>query len=174
MGYPGAYQMQMNHGLLNPQFSNASPSPAAAPMKNQLEQEMKHYINNGVSETTERISDLTREWEHNEHSYPLLFCVAMYVLPVQASAVPCEHVFSSSKETCGLRRSKLSPKLMEALQMLKFSFKQERLSFTGDIIVDEKDYTVIEPVTGAAVAELLEAGKLQELEELLSNTDNNL
>ncbi|KAG6852533.1 hypothetical protein H0H87_009771 [Tephrocybe sp. NHM501043] len=112
-----------------------------------VEQELKCYINNGVSDTAEYLSDLTREWEHNEHSYPLLFRVAMDVLPVQASAVP-------------------------SLQMLKFSFKQERLNFTGNLIADEKDYTIAGPVTGMAVSELLEAGKLQELEELLSNTDD--
>ncbi|KAG6855738.1 hypothetical protein H0H87_011408 [Tephrocybe sp. NHM501043] len=118
-----------------------------------VEQELKFYINNGVSDTAEHLSDLTQKWEHNEHSYPLLFHVTMDVLPVQASAVSCEQVFSS-----------------KALQMLKFSFKQERLNFTGDLIADEKDYTIVGLVTGTAVLEFLEAGKLQELEELLSNT----
>ncbi|KIY46808.1 hypothetical protein FISHEDRAFT_13691, partial [Fistulina hepatica ATCC 64428] len=61
--------------------------------------------------------------------YPLLFKIAMDVLPAQASAVPCERVFSSSKETDTLRRSQLSPALMEILQILKFTFRQDRMSF---------------------------------------------
>ena len=52
-------------------------------------------------------------------------------LPIQASSVPCERVFSSSKETTTARRSRMSGTLMEQLQMLKFSLKKGRkLSFT--------------------------------------------
>lgn len=66
----------------------------------------------------------------------------MDVLPVQASAVPCEHVFSSSKETMSARRNKISPELMEALQMLKFSVRNGRgLNFTeGMTYEDEVQY----------------------------------
>jgi hAT family C-terminal dimerisation region len=93
----------------------------------------------------------------------------MDVLPVQASAVPCERVFSSSKETCTLRRSRLSPQLMEALQVLKFSFKQDRLTFTDDLLAVEKDYTIAGPVTAKAIEELISTGKIDELGELLAN-----
>jgi len=55
----------------------------------------------------------------------------MDILPVQASSVPYERVFSSSKETITARRNSLSPQLVEALQLLKFSTKQGRgMSFT--------------------------------------------
>jgi hypothetical protein len=56
----------------------------------------------------------------------------MDYLPIQASSVPCERVFSSAKETDTLKRNRIHPMLMEALQMLKFSFKKERqsISFT--------------------------------------------
>ena len=50
----------------------------------------------------------------------------MDILPIQASSVPCERVFSSSKETITARRNSLSPQLVEALQLLKFSTKQGR------------------------------------------------
>jgi hAT family C-terminal dimerisation region len=93
----------------------------------------------------------------------------MDVLPAQASAVPCERVFSSSKETCTLRRSRLSPQLMEALQVLKFSFKQDRLTFTDDLLAVEKDYTIAGPVTAKAIEELISTGKIDELGELLAN-----
>ena len=53
----------------------------------------------------------------------------MDYLPIQATSVPCERVFSSAKETDTLKRNRVSPALMEALQLLKFSLKKERLNF---------------------------------------------
>ena len=55
----------------------------------------------------------------------------MDVLAIQASAVPCERVFSSAKETMAPHWSCISPNLMEALQLLKFSLQSGRsLDFT--------------------------------------------
>jgi len=48
------------------------------------------------------------------------------ILPIQASSVPCERVFSSSKETITARRNALSPQLVEAFQLLKYATKQGR------------------------------------------------
>lgn len=46
--------------------------------------------------------------------------------------MPCERVFSSGKETMTPRRNRTKPQLMEALQMLKFSFRHrgQHLNFT--------------------------------------------
>jgi hypothetical protein len=56
----------------------------------------------------------------------------MDILPIQGSAVPCERVFSSAKETTTARRNNISPELMEALQILKFSLRKGRgLNFTA-------------------------------------------
>lgn len=57
----------------------------------------------------------------------------MDILPAQASAVPCERLFSSGKETCTPRRNRIKPELMEALQTLKFSFRSTALTLTKDI-----------------------------------------
>jgi hypothetical protein len=65
-----------------------------------------------------------------EKSLPYLFRVAMDILPVQASSVPCERLFSSSKETSTPRRNRINPQLMEALQVLKFSFHSAALDLT--------------------------------------------
>ena len=54
----------------------------------------------------------------------------MDILPVQASAVGCEQLFSSGKETCTPRQNHINPDLMEALQTLKFSFHSETLNLT--------------------------------------------
>jgi len=54
----------------------------------------------------------------------------MDIIPIQASSVPWERVFSSGKETLSARRNALALSLMEALQLLKFATKQGReLSF---------------------------------------------
>jgi hypothetical protein len=68
----------------------------------------------------------------NRGEYPTLFAIAMDYLPIQASAVPCERVFSSAKETDTLKRNRMHHTLMEALQTLKFSLKKDResISFT--------------------------------------------
>lgn len=55
----------------------------------------------------------------------------MDYLPIQATSVPCERVFSSAKETDTAKRNRMSPVLMEALQLLKFMLKKERLNFVS-------------------------------------------
>jgi hypothetical protein len=63
----------------------------------------------------------------------------MDILPIQASSVPCERVFSSSKQTITARRNQLSSKLVETLQLLKFSAKKGRqLTFTSGLDRDEE------------------------------------
>jgi len=61
----------------------------------------------------------------------------MDLIPVQATSVPCERVFSASKETTTARRNRLTPKIMEAMQILKFQAKYKRLNFTEGL--KEKD-----------------------------------
>jgi hypothetical protein len=53
----------------------------------------------------------------------------MDYLPIQASSVLNKQVFSSSSETLTKRCSQIQPDLMEALQMLKFMLKKDRLNF---------------------------------------------
>ena len=55
--------------------------------------------------------------------------MALDYLPIQASAVPSERVFSSSADTDTKKRNRINPTLMEALQILKYIFRHERLDF---------------------------------------------
>jgi hypothetical protein len=71
--------------------------------------------------------------------------MVMDYLPIQALAVPCEHIFSSSTETDTKKRNRISPLLQEALQMLKFHLKKERLSFTTNWITSEKEMVDDDP-----------------------------
>ena len=73
----------------------------------------------------------------NEYTFPTLFVIAMDYLPIQASSVPSERVFLSSSETDTVRRNRINPVLMEAIQMLKYGLKKARLDFTKGWVTDE-------------------------------------
>jgi len=66
----------------------------------------------------------------------------MDYLPIQASSVPSERVFSSSAETDTKKRNRISPDLMEALQILKFAYKKDRLNFTSGLLIPEEEMIV--------------------------------
>lgn len=60
-------------------------------------------------------------------------------MPIQGSAVPRKHVFSSGKETTTARRNRIQLALMEALQILKFGIKQGHvLNFTQGTTREEE------------------------------------
>ncbi|KIJ92167.1 hypothetical protein K443DRAFT_45922, partial [Laccaria amethystina LaAM-08-1] len=73
---------------------------------------------------------------------PLLYATKMDVLPMQASSVPCERVFLSSKETDTLHQSQLSPEMMEMFQVLKFQYHSGRLDFNNKWIASEAELSV--------------------------------
>jgi hypothetical protein len=66
----------------------------------------------------------------NRTEFPMLFGIALDYLLIQASSVPCEHVFSSTKETDTLKHNCIHLVLMEVLQTLKFLLKKEQFNFT--------------------------------------------
>ena len=76
----------------------------------------------------------------------------MDYLPIQATSVPCERVFSSAKETDTAKRNRISPVLMEALQLLKFTLKKQRLDF----------------INGWATSEVAMSGELMPDHDLLA------
>lgn len=49
--------------------------------------------------------------------------VALDILPSQASSVPCEHLFSSSKQVATDRRASLGGQRFEELQLMKFAWR---------------------------------------------------
>jgi hypothetical protein len=69
----------------------------------------------------------------------------MDYLPIQASSVPCERVFSSSAETDTKKRNRLKPEFMEALQILKYGLKKKRLSFTEELVTSEDALAGLDP-----------------------------
>lgn len=71
-----------------------------------------------------------------------------------------------------MRRSRLSPPLVERLQVLKHRFRQQ-LSLTDDWLAEEKDHTITGEISERALRDLMKAGKIEELKELLANEDVN-
>jgi hAT family C-terminal dimerisation region len=65
----------------------------------------------------------------------------MDYLPIQASAVPCERIFSSSTETDTKKRNRIRPELMEALQILKFALKKNCRDFSAPLYLPEYHLT---------------------------------
>ena len=95
--------------------------------------------------------------------------VALDVLPAQASAVPCEHIFSSSKETDSLWRTNMSSWKMEELQVLKFSYRSDHLTFTDDLISTERELSVLD-LSVSVVEDLMSRGKIDELEKYVDES----
>jgi hypothetical protein len=75
------------------------------------------------------------------------------ILAIQGSSVPCERVFSSSKETITLRRNKLAPETIEALQLLKFSLRSKSvLDFTAGTRKEDEEVLIEQWIAERSVA----------------------
>ena len=107
----------------------------------------------------------------------------MDIIPIQASSVPCERVFSSGKQTMAPRRSRISAHLMEALQIMKFSIRKERpLKFTEGMGWDEelKEFELAAQTAPLGDAEAyghsleIPDEDSDELEELLDSLNDDL
>ena len=97
--------------------------------------------------------------QSSQVTLPTLFEMALDYLPIQASAVPSERVFSSSAETDTKKRNHINPVLMETLQMLKFLLKKAHLDFTHGWITSEKEMLDREPEEDLLAALLGDGGE---------------
>jgi hypothetical protein len=70
--------------------------------------------------------------------------IALDVLPCHASSVPCEHLFSASKQAADQRQSSLGAKCFEELQVLKFTWHNDtpnkavqNSALVEEVLIDE-------------------------------------
>jgi hypothetical protein len=63
--------------------------------------------------------------EDHAHIYPTLARIALDVLPSQASSVPCERLFSGTKQVATDRRAHLGPVVFEELTIMKSTWGPE-------------------------------------------------
>ncbi|QRV80869.1 hypothetical protein RhiJN_08884 [Ceratobasidium sp. AG-Ba] len=112
--------------------SNHNSTPATRPNTDARDQmlvdeEFARYMEDKTVSNEQMGSfDLTEYWKVHQYTYPLIFRIAMDVLPVQASSVSSERVFSSSKQTCTSDRNRITPENMEYLQVLKHALIRRR------------------------------------------------
>src|ERR1700678_1660945 len=57
--------------------------------------------------------------QNNAQLYPTLARIALDILPSQASSVPCEHLFSGTKQVATDRRASLGSVVFEELTIMK-------------------------------------------------------
>jgi hAT family C-terminal dimerisation region len=67
--------------------------------------------------------DVVKYWQDNHRIYPTLGRMALDILPCQASSVPCERLFSASKQVATDRRARLGAERFEELQLMKFAWR---------------------------------------------------
>lgn len=83
--------------------------------------------------------------------YPTLARMAIDILPIPASSVSCERLFSRAKLTSTDRRSRLGPDLFEALECLKYNWKDKVVDYARanaqeveEVFEDILDYQVLQ------------------------------
>ena len=115
--------------------------------------ELRCYLNDRPGNET-KDTDIVQWWQDHAALFPTLAQIALDILPCQASSVPCECLFSASKQTADLHRSSLGAKHFEELQIIKFAWRKK--------IVDnaEQNWARVEEVQLGEYSEFLEAGKI--------------
>ncbi|ESK92972.1 hypothetical protein Moror_8975 [Moniliophthora roreri MCA 2997] len=102
----------------------------------------------------------------NRKCFPLIWRIAMDILPAQVSAVPCKHVFSSSKQTDSCQCSNLSTKMIEILQILKYSYQE--VCFVDDLLLDTQTIVTMVDLEPEVAEKMISEERLDELKSLLA------
>ncbi|GLB39419.1 hypothetical protein LshimejAT787_0605810 [Lyophyllum shimeji] len=92
--------------------------------------ELRRYLNDVPAEVT-KDTDVVVWWQDNHQKYPTLGRMALDILPAQASSIPCERLFSGSKQTADARRTKLGAKVFEELQIMKYAWRRDVSDFAA-------------------------------------------
>jgi hypothetical protein len=85
--------------------------------------ELGHYLADLPRDATPDM-DIVEHWEENHRIYPTLGWIALDFLPCQASSIPCEQLFSASKQVATDRCARLGAQRFEELQLMKFAWRQ--------------------------------------------------
>ncbi|KAF7770801.1 hypothetical protein Agabi119p4_6775 [Agaricus bisporus var. burnettii] len=115
-----------------------------------------------VSVTT----DIVVWWQDHAPVYPTLARIALDVLPIQASAVPCERLFSASKQVATDRRSRLGSDRFEELLVMKSAWWGTMVDWAAVNTAEVEEVDLVDYV------DFLEADKqAQEWEEVIEISD---
>ncbi|QRV99333.1 hAT family dimerization protein [Ceratobasidium sp. AG-Ba] len=123
-------QPEDNPYITTPTHVPFNPAAAELPPQDpmvQVELELARWIAQGTLGTQDMGTiELVQYWRAHQYEFPLLYRVAMDVLPAQASSVLSERAFSSSKLTCTRERSVILPENLERLQVLKHALQRRQ------------------------------------------------
>jgi hypothetical protein len=112
--------------------------------------ELRRYLNDRPGDVT-KDTDIVEWWQDHATLFPTLARMALDILPCQVSSVPCERLFSASKQTADLRRSALGSKRFEELQIMKFAWRSKIQDTAG------QNWARVEEVEIGEYSEILEA-----------------
>ncbi|QRW13808.1 Zinc finger, BED-type predicted [Ceratobasidium sp. AG-Ba] len=124
----------------NPFNSTQSQNTVQDPMI-AVESELARWVSKGTVPAQKMGSiELVQFWRLHRFEFPLLYRIAMDVLPVQASSVSSERAFSSSKLTCTRERNLISPENLERLQFLKHALHRQPVSGATGLATQPLDF----------------------------------
>jgi hypothetical protein len=123
--------------------------------------EIRRYLKEVPADVT-RATDIVKWWSDHAKVYPTLARIALDILPMQASSVPCERVFSAAKLIATDRRARLSPVVFEELQILKLAWRDRLLNWAA---LNAEDIDEIDEIDEKFVCHLAEDKELKEWEE---------
>ncbi|KIM36033.1 hypothetical protein M413DRAFT_57964, partial [Hebeloma cylindrosporum] len=86
--------------------------------------ELRRYLGTMERDVT-KDTDLIEWWQNHALLYPTLGRIALDVLASQASSVPCERLFSGTKQIAVDRRSRLGPVVFEELAIMNSAWGPE-------------------------------------------------
>ncbi|KAL0568490.1 hypothetical protein V5O48_013490 [Marasmius crinis-equi] len=136
----------------------------------EVDKELLDWESETVEDDEDDGFDLLQYWDErrSKKTFPLIFKVAMDVLPAQASAVPCERVFSSAKDTDTDKRSRLSGEMFEKLQVLKHRYKEMR--FLDTLLLDRDTMVEVVDLDTKVIDDMITQGRVQELHDIFAHS----
>ncbi|OJT02272.1 Zinc finger BED domain-containing protein RICESLEEPER 2 [Trametes pubescens] len=90
--------------------------------------ELKRYLDDPGSNVTKHIDTVEFWWEHR-NVYPTLARMALDILPIPASSVAVERLFSRASQVATDRRSRLGPDVFEWIECLNHYWRPQIVDF---------------------------------------------
>ncbi|KAF8676686.1 hypothetical protein AX14_004846 [Amanita brunnescens Koide BX004] len=84
--------------------------------------EVRCYLKD-IEADVKKDMDIIKWWQDHNRIYLMLAQIALDILPCQASSVPCEHLFLSSKQVATECRSRLGSDLFKQIVMMKSAWQ---------------------------------------------------
>lgn len=147
-----------DHQTLNDQYNRERMQLIAAAARNKgWRKELEDYLGDVVIDATPQ-TDPVAWWavsarrqcfpppealQTNQKRYPTLARIALDVLPVAASSVPCERLFSAAVPIDTPQRSRLGPELFEQLQLLKAEWRRTLVDLVKEGQDEEEEVELV-------------------------------